>query len=661
MSRAQKVHMTVEQAPSPSPVPPPGATPTEEGPAQAMAGARSTGVPGRRLLILLPWLLVPVAVLAGYLILPGPSLLRAEYQVSAVALVGAPLLGWLLTRRSALAHHAAAALVAGVLPALTLIALHGTDWYFSGPFGDQSFRIQYATRFADDLSLSDYTYRDVPAFYSPGWFWVVGLTAHLTGLAGFQAYKWVAIGTLYLAALAAFALWRQTCGTRLSALLVTVSVIGLPFAGSGWLGGETLLFAGAYEPYAWLIALPLPALVSWFAAGRGSSPTRRGVLLGVALALAAWLYLLYALVAVAAVLVVVGWRWRDRARWVEVLLAGLTSVVLTCPWLGRFLVEWVSAGRPTALATSWLQSEDSYVNLITPSASPWVVLACLGAVGLIVIDGDAHRPVRGLQALGVAVLVLGVVQLVAGQGGGGVLFHRLLLVLGVTVLAGGTLTLAVLGPHLRHRLDWGPLRPQRVAAAGLTVVLFIALNGHAREWMNEDVDLLRLAVDTPYPDGTFSARAGADVRAQSEGLPSDDDLATAIRATARAAGQERTGVLLCDSIALLTTEPFDAYQQWWALYANPLGEYGQRRAFLERLASLPPGEFVPLLRSDADAPTVFALQGDADSLVFTSVDWNPSAGGSSKWTVRLPRSVFEGPDFVLTDVGPWTVAALRAG
>src|SRR4051812_28116658 len=165
-----------------------------------------------------PWVLAPLVVAAVYAILPEPSDVRSHYQASAVALLSAPALAWLLTRRSALAHHAAAAWTAALLPMWTLIALNGTDYFFAGPTGDQSFRLEYATRLASDLAhLTDYTY-DVPTFYSPGWFWVVGATSRLTGTPAWETYKWVAVVSTYLAALLAFLMWRRTCGTRLSAL-----------------------------------------------------------------------------------------------------------------------------------------------------------------------------------------------------------------------------------------------------------------------------------------------------------------------------------------------------------------------------------------------------------------------------------------------------------
>jgi galactan 5-O-arabinofuranosyltransferase len=649
------------QASTTSAAPDAAAAEAEGGPGATPASSQSDRP---RLLmprLLMPWLLVPVAVALAYLVLPPPSVMRSQYQASAVALVSAPVIAWLITRGTALAHSTAAALVAALLPGLTLISLNGSDWFFNGPFGDQSFRVEYATRFTDDLSLQDYTYKDVPAFYSPGWFWVVGLSARLAGTDGWQAYKWVGIASLYLAAAAAFWLWRRTCGTQLSALLLAVTTIGLPAAGASWLGRETLLFAGAYEPYAWLVVLPLPALLTWFGTVRGPFTWRRGVLLGAVIALAAWLYILYALVTALAVVIVAVWRWRDRDRLKEVAVAGVTSIVLVSPWLGPFLVAWIAAGTPTAVAMTYVNS-DSYVHLVGTAATPWVLLPMLGAVALLALDADRHRRLRGLQAMALTVVLLGAVQILAGQAAKGVLFHRLMVVLGVALLAAGTLALAAVAPHLLARLRSSapglPLR--RLGLAVLTVLLFLNVSAHGREWMNMDGDLRKLAQDVSYPDGTFPALVSESTReALSDDVPVTV-LAGTIRATAREAGQEETGVVLTDNIALMVTEPFYGYQQWWGLYAHPLGKYSERRDFLEDLEDRPVDEIVDRLRSNPDAPTVLALQRNDDGdLSYGSFEWNPGDPRHGAWSVSLPEELVESEEFVTTTEGDWVVAALR--
>ncbi|SEO70824.1 arabinofuranosyltransferase [Trujillonella endophytica] len=630
-------------------------------PAGTSEGARH----GRRLL-LLPWLGAPVAVLAAWLVLPPGSDLRSQYQISVLVLAAAPLLAWLLTRGSALAHHSAGALVAALLPAMTLISLQGTDWYFSAVQGDQAFRYEYATRFADDLSLSDYTYADVPAFYSPGFFWVVGLVSKVTGIEAWRTYTWVAVATLYLAGVVAYFLWRRTCGTRLSAALLAVTVIGLPSADQAWMWSQTLLFSGAYEPYAWLVALSAPALLTWYASSPGRLDVRRGVLLGVAIGVAAWLYVLYALVIALAAVVVVLLQRRERAP-LELALSGLTAIVLVSPWLGPFLVEWLDAGMPTSDALTFIEPDGSYGTLVTAVASPWLLVALGGAVTLMTADPEVHRRLRGVRALAATVLGLGLAQAVLGQAGQGVLFHRLLLVLGITLLAAGTFAAWILYPRLRPRLAAAGAvlrRPQRVAVAVLAVLLVVGLGGHAREWTlrETEAELRRLAQDTPYPDGSFPRTASAETREKYGDFTPTADLDAAIREAAAAAGQGEPGPVLTDNVALLATTPLHGYQQWWGLYANPLGEYPVRRAFLEGLEDLPAADLVQRLREDPDAPAVLALQRDPDepdTVVFRSMDWDPSQGGSLHWSVRLPVALFDDPAFETATVGTWVVAALR--
>ena len=62
-------------------------------------------------------------------------------------------------------------------------------------------------------------------------------------------------------------------------------------------------------------------------------------------------------------------QWRDRARWLEVAVAGGVSAVLVAPWLGPFLADWLAAGRPQALAADLLESDASYVRLFSRLAT----------------------------------------------------------------------------------------------------------------------------------------------------------------------------------------------------------------------------------------------------------------------------------------------------
>ncbi len=642
-----------------------GGEPTREAAAVQAGGPGAATRPDRpprdRIPAWSPWVAAPVLVLLLYAALPTPTHLRVQYQASGLALVAAPALAWSLTRRTSLAHHAAAALAACIPPGLTLVSLQGTDYFFAGPTGDQSFRLEYAARFASDLGrLTDYTY-DVPAFYSPGWFWTVGVTSVATGVPAWQAFTWVAVATMYLAAALAFWTWRRTCGVRLSALLVTVTTVGLPASQIAWLGEETLMASGAYEPYAWLVALPLPALLTWFAMAGSDFSWRRGTALGAALGAAAWVYLLYAAVAVVGVLLIAAWLGRSRARWLEVVVAGVVSVVLVLPWLGRFSLAWLAAGRPAPVSTTWVAS-DTYVRPLEFVASPWLALAGAGAVGVLVVKGPGRRRLQGCQAAAAAVLALGVVQLLAGQAARGLLFHRQVLVLGIALLAAGTLTLVVVGPALLGlaRREFPGFPARRVAAAGLAVAFLLTLTAHADEWMTRE-ELRGPAFDSAYPGGTVPALADPEVRRAVAGQPSIDELAGAVRSVARLAGRPDTAPVLTDNTALLALTDLFGYQQWWELYANPLGRYPERRAHLEQLARRAPDDIVRALQRAPDAPAVFVLQSDGDRAEYTSLGWDPATATSPSWSVTFPPGLFDHPGFVTRSVGGWTVAAVRAG
>src|SRR3712207_7665846 len=66
----------------------------------------------------------------------------------------------------------------------------------------------------------------------------------------------------------------------------------------------------------------------------------------------------------------------------------------------------------------------------------------------------------------------------------GLLFHRQVLVLGITLLAAGTLTLGAVGPALLQlaRREFPGFPARRVAAAALAAALLPPLTAHADEW-----------------------------------------------------------------------------------------------------------------------------------------------------------------------------------
>ena len=221
----------------------------------------------------------------------------------------------------------------------------------------------------------------------------------------------------------------------------------------------------------------------------------------------------------------------------------------------------------------------------------------------------------------------------------------------------------MVGPELLPRLRAaGPRLPLgRMAFGALTVLLFLNVSAHGRECTDLSVDLRKLAHDVPYPDGTFPALAAPSTIEELQDEVPVTVLADAIRDTARDAGQDEVGVLLTDDMALLATQPFHGYLQWWGLYSNPLGDYPARRDALEELAAAPGDEFADRLRADPDAPTVFALQVDGDEATFGSEDWDPGGDRGGPWSVSFPTEQFDDANFATVRIGDRLVAALREG
>jgi galactan 5-O-arabinofuranosyltransferase len=103
-------------------------------------------------------------------------------QVSClVGLLGVGLLwrrggGWQWIARSG---------AAVLLPAFAVVTLGmplgATKLYLFGISVDQQFRTEYLTRLTDSPALRDMTYAGLPPFYPPGWFWLGGRAAALTG------------------------------------------------------------------------------------------------------------------------------------------------------------------------------------------------------------------------------------------------------------------------------------------------------------------------------------------------------------------------------------------------------------------------------------------------------------------------------------------------
>ena len=167
------------------------------------------------------------------------------------------------------------------------ILLNATDFAPLGAVADQSYRTAYLTKFGHHWGLVDYAYKDLPSFYPPLFFWVLGRLSALLGIAPWKMLKIGLLASAFLVPVAGWFLWRPIVGPRRAAAVVIVT---------------SLAFQDWYNPHLWLaIAVFVPWWL-WFVLGSGRSRRlTRGeligaVLLGAAVALTYWYVLLIGLV-----------------------------------------------------------------------------------------------------------------------------------------------------------------------------------------------------------------------------------------------------------------------------------------------------------------------------------------------------------------------------
>ena len=161
--------------------------------------------------------------------------------------------GWLVT-----------GLVGAFLAAGAALVLSGTDFPPLGIALDQGFRAASITKYAHTLALVDFAYKDLPAFYPPLFFWVLGRGAAWLGAEPYEALKLGVLGCAVAAPVAVFALWARL--TRDHMLAVAVAIGALAF--QDW-----------YEPYAWLaVVVFVPWWLLFVLQVGADRPPRRAVL-----------------------------------------------------------------------------------------------------------------------------------------------------------------------------------------------------------------------------------------------------------------------------------------------------------------------------------------------------------------------------------------------
>ena len=170
--------------------------------------------------------------------------------------------GWIWRRGRRLLARAFALVFLSAFSIVTLaMPLGATKLYLYGISVDQQFRTEYLTRLTDTAGPHDMTYYGLPPFYPPGWFWIGGRLAALTGTPAWEMFKPWAIISITIAVVLAFVLWASMIRFEY-ALIVSTATAAAALAYS------------PTEPYAAIIAVLLPPMFVLAWSGLRGATTR---------------------------------------------------------------------------------------------------------------------------------------------------------------------------------------------------------------------------------------------------------------------------------------------------------------------------------------------------------------------------------------------------
>ncbi|MGK2881865.1 MAG: galactan 5-O-arabinofuranosyltransferase [Mycobacterium sp.] len=541
-----------------------------------------------------------------------------------------------------------AALGVSAFSVVTLaMPLGATKLYLFGISVDQQFRTEYLTRLTESPALRDMTYADLPPFYPPGWFWLGGRAAALTGTAGWEMYKPWAITSIAVAAVIALALWSMM--VRFEYALIVASATT----------AVTLAFASP-EPYSAVLTVMLPPVLvlAWSGlrgaarnGGQERSDPRNGhsgwaavVGVGIYLGVTATFYTL--LLGYAALCVVV---MALLARGIQPLIrlavaAGIAAAIAAVTWLPYLLRAASSPTSGSGSALHYLPQSGAELPF------PMLDVSLLGALCLL---GTGWLVARARSSVRAAALTIGVLvaygwsllSMLTTLGGTTLLSFRLEPPL-IALLAAAGVFGFVEGAH-DLAVRWG----QRV----VPVAAVIGAAG-AVAFSQDIPDILRPEIVIAYSD-TDGTGERADRRPPgAEKYYAEVD---AVIQSATGAPRDHTVVLTAD-YSFLSYYPYLGFQGLTSHYANPLAMFDERAAAIESWAELESGdEFVATLDElPWQAPTVFLMRhaGPESYSLRLAEDVYPNQPNVRRYSVELKATLFDDPRFTVTEIGPFVLA-----
>jgi galactan 5-O-arabinofuranosyltransferase len=597
---------------------------------------------------------------------PSSNQLHALTTVGQVGcIVGLLAAGWLWRRgRRLLAQLLALAFVSAFSVVTLGMPLGATKLYLFGISVDQQFRTEYVTRFTDSAALHDMTYVGLPPFYPPGWFWIGGRIAALTGTPGWEMFKPWAITSITIAVAVALVLWWQMIRFEY-ALIVTTATAAVTLAYS------------SPEPYSAMITVLLPPvlILTWSGLRAGVTPggSRSGgwaavIGAGIFLGFAATFYNLLlaysAFTVVLMALLLAASRWRDgikaaldplvRLAVVGVIAAGLAATT----WLPFLLRAARDPVSNTGSAFHYLPADGAELTFPMLQFTLLGALCMLGTLWLVVRARSSVRA-AGLAVGVLAVYLWSLLSMLATLARTTLLSFRLQPTLTVLLATAGVfgfieVTLALAARGRDHA--WG--------RSVLPVATAIGLAG-AIAFSQDIPDVLRPDLTIAYTDTDGHGQRGDRRPPSSEKFyPSIDAAIT--RATG--APRDETVVLTAD-YSFLSYYPYWGFQGLTSHYANPLAQFDKRAAAIKSWSKLKtPEQLIHALDTlPWTPPTVFLMRhgGSAGATSAYTLrlaeDVYPNQPNVRRYTVEFDATLFADPRFTVTTIGPFVLAIRKPG
>ncbi|MEB3367034.1 arabinofuranosyltransferase [Saccharopolyspora mangrovi] len=549
------------------------------------------------------------------------------------------------------------------------IPLQSTRFYYGGSSTDNGFRMQLMTRMASTLGLADMNYADTAPYYPSGWFWLGGRFANLLGWEGWAAYKLYALCWVAVTTVVAFTLWSVVLRRRLAVLVAVVTAL------SGMLHGIV-------EPYAWPSAawlLPV-AVLAWRALRLADGPPRWTLIcIGGFVGFAAITYTLHFGFAVAVIVLMALITGVERVRrgdaagavfkqlFLRLLPIGLVSLVIALlVWLPYLISTKFLLDNPRSAAQHYLPEDGAFLPVPMAEASAFGALCLVGFVWLLL--RFRHSEIAASMLVVVLAIygwfALSTLALLAKTT---LLAFRLNVVLDLVLPVAGVLGLLELIGYLRKKID--PRYGVQITLVACALGLVGAVDVSQEAINDKLLGYTEQAYTDYYPTGD-NAKGQKDP--QQPGSWFDDE----IRAVAALTGREPDqNVLLSTDYKLMSFQPYWGFQQETPHYANPLADYGDRAAEVERWTEAKSSdELLTMLRSSKFAsPNVFVLHNpqsrystveappehEGDLALQLKGDAFPQNPNVRDYYVHFDRAVFDSPAFVKRDVGPYTIIALR--